>query len=321
MKLHKLLIIIILFFCFSVYANDENKKANGCLKSEIYQNASLLFHAFEACSSQEQVGYINQEDYIVLLYHLEGDYTTTLNGFGEYHASYPQLIITAGPRGMTRMDRAAGGKHQAHVGIAVLRDFLLRQFAGDSQGLPASLRPLLSPRECPQTILGLPLTPALILAVRSVLSVTFENSTLASHYYESKVKELLYLAVDALTKHEQVSTVRSLSRVKQQQLSRVRALISEHIAESLTLDMLAAQVGMSKAVMTAGYKQLFGVSIFENILMERMTTAYRLLGAGCSVTEVTDRVGYRQACNFSSAFKRYYGVSPSDIMASSPSNC
>jgi len=28
MKLHKLLIIIILFFCFSVYANNENNKEN-----------------------------------------------------------------------------------------------------------------------------------------------------------------------------------------------------------------------------------------------------------------------------------------------------
>ena len=62
------------------------------------------------------------------------------------------------------------------------------------------------------------------------------------------------------------------------------------------------------------FKKVFGTSIFEFIGELRMDHAMELLrDHGLLVTEVARTVGYKNPNHFSCAFKRKYGISPSDL--------
>lgn len=73
-------------------------------------------------------------------------------------------------------------------------------------------------------------------------------------------------------------------------------------------------MGINERKLTAGFRQLFGMSVFEHLQQHRLEQAYGLLtSGGCSVTQVALEVGYSIA-HFSTAFRRRFGIAPSELL-------
>ncbi|CAJ4934345.1 regulatory protein PchR [Burkholderia pseudomallei] len=80
-----------------------------------------------------------------------------------------------------------------------------------------------------------------------------------------------------------------------------------------TLDALCARVGMNPRKLTAGFRKVFGASVYAYLQEYRLRTAHEMLCAeDANVSTVAYRVGYSPA-HFSIAFRKRYGISPSDI--------
>ncbi|ULX51174.1 AraC family transcriptional regulator [Cupriavidus taiwanensis] len=85
-----------------------------------------------------------------------------------------------------------------------------------------------------------------------------------------------------------------------------------HLAESLTLDTLAAKAGMSRRNFTRRFKEKTGTTVTQWVLNHRLTAARRLLETTDSgVDLVAELVGFGSAVSLRQHFTQALAVSPS----------
>ena len=78
-----------------------------------------------------------------------------------------------------------------------------------------------------------------------------------------------------------------------------------------TLGDLALAVGLTEKRLNAGFKQLFGTTVFETLRNERLEHARIALQSDkVTLKEIAFRVGYNHVPNFASAFAARYGAPP-----------
>lgn len=106
------------------------------------------------------------------------------------------------------------------------------------------------------------------------------------------------------------------ARVTPQQRLRLQS-IREQIDQAPSLDysiqQLAKQAAMSSSSFRNKFQAEFGLSVFEYLRERRLTLARDYLLQGYSVQQAAHFTGYRHATNFATAFRRYYGVAPSQV--------
>lgn len=94
-------------------------------------------------------------------------------------------------------------------------------------------------------------------------------------------------------------------------LKRIDDYIDAHLAESIRLADLAAEVGLSEAHFSRRFRRAVGISPYQHVLACRMQRAMGLLsGAHRSVLDVALDVGFQDAAHFSRSFRQHVGVSP-----------
>lgn len=74
---------------------------------------------------------------------------------------------------------------------------------------------------------------------------------------------------------------------------------------------LAKYCGIDRTYATQVFKKEFGITIHDFIIQYKMQRAVEFLKTGHSVEEVSILVGFGEYTNFSRAFKKFYGYSPS----------
>ncbi len=78
-----------------------------------------------------------------------------------------------------------------------------------------------------------------------------------------------------------------------------------------TLGELAARTGVSEKALNAGFRLLYGATVFETLRNERLEHARLALETGAvPMKTIAFRVGYNHVTNFISAFTRRYGKPP-----------
>ena len=96
-------------------------------------------------------------------------------------------------------------------------------------------------------------------------------------------------------------------------LHKVRKYIKYNYMYDLRVDALAHDFGFERSYLYRIFKSRYGVSVKEYITKTRMQNAKKLLCDGYTVCETAHLVGYDDEFNFSKAFKRYHGASPSRV--------
>lgn len=88
--------------------------------------------------------------------------------------------------------------------------------------------------------------------------------------------------------------------------------ISDHLANVPSLQSLAASVGTHDKKLSAIFRQQLGITVFAWIREERLRRSRDLLAdTDLTMQDIADRIGFRNACNFSTAFRERMGVTPS----------
>ncbi|ARN73797.1 helix-turn-helix transcriptional regulator [Oceanicoccus sagamiensis] len=161
-------------------------------------------------------------------------------------------------------------------------------------------------------LLVVPLTADIYRLAREILDLTSDNPFYHFHT-ESRSLELLTQAIRSLYV-DNLSSVGSV-RLNQRDIQKLEALkarLHSDYAESFTLDDLSRWVGFNRRKLTEGFKALYGVTVNEYLLSQRMTNARLLLREGAAVSEVSEQVGYTGSSSFGKAFKRYFGTTPKE---------
>lgn len=86
--------------------------------------------------------------------------------------------------------------------------------------------------------------------------------------------------------------------------------IRENPNGDLSLDTLAARYYVSKYHLLRNFKQMYGITLHQYILKERLSEAKRLLLADIPAMEVGPRCGFADYSGLLTAFKREYNITP-----------
>ncbi|MBL3658450.1 AraC family transcriptional regulator [Fulvivirga sediminis] len=102
-------------------------------------------------------------------------------------------------------------------------------------------------------------------------------------------------------------------------LAKALQFIDDHLSETLTLDEMAAQVCYSPFHFHRIFKALTQEPFLAYVKRRRMEKAAALLmRSHTSITGIAYEVGFADNAAFSKAFKKHYGVSPSQFREASP---
>ena len=97
-----------------------------------------------------------------------------------------------------------------------------------------------------------------------------------------------------------------------QRLESVRRLLEQQPEKEYTLTALAQLAAMSTSSLRVKFRQAYGHSVFDYLRDCRLALARRYLAQGYSVQQAAWMSGYQHATNFSTAFRRRYGIAPSE---------
>jgi len=96
-----------------------------------------------------------------------------------------------------------------------------------------------------------------------------------------------------------------------QKIEKIRNLLEANLAHPHSLDELAQLAGTNRTTLNKHFRILFGASVFEWLSEQRLQKAAQLLSTTqLSVQALASEVGYENSANFSTAFKRRFGMPP-----------
>ena len=121
----------------------------------------------------------------------------------------------------------------------------------------------------------------------------------------SRMKELMF----AVLRGEAGSSVRQVFG-GMQKISRALTFLRANLHEAISIDDLAKQAGMSRAVFHRKFKEATTYSPIQFVKLHRLNDASRLIASGTTVGEAAYRVGYSSQSQFGRDFRRYFGRSP-----------
>ena len=130
---------------------------------------------------------------------------------------------------------------------------------------------------------------------------------------ESCALEFLARALQTDMEQEESSAAR-LSRQDYVKLLRVRDMLMSQPERNFTLGEIAGEAGMSVTVLKAKFSAVFGQPVFAFLRDVRMHRARDgLENKGWTVSQAAYFVGYRHPTNFSTAFRRKFGIAPKEF--------
>ena len=137
-------------------------------------------------------------------------------------------------------------------------------------------------------------------------------------FLESKVISLLLLQLEQIDSYNSDTTHQSLKPEDIEKMYAVKEMLDMNFKKTDTLIGLAKKVGTNEYTLKKGFKELFGVSVFQYWKGLRLETAKSMLyEEGLSVQEVSRKIGYKNPQHFTTAFKKQFGVVPSKLTAGS----
>jgi AraC-like DNA-binding protein len=97
-------------------------------------------------------------------------------------------------------------------------------------------------------------------------------------------------------------------------LEKVWQLIADDPGRDHQINQLCAQYALTPYRLRLGFIQLFGCSFYQHRRVCRMQRARELLiNTSKTVKMVAAECGYRSVANFTTAFRKYHGISPARV--------
>ncbi|MGD9824292.1 helix-turn-helix domain-containing protein [Desulfobacter sp.] len=164
-----------------------------------------------------------------------------------------------------------------------------------------------------------PMTPDIQTVVYQLLNRS-SNAFPWPLYLEGKSLELLCLHLAALgLDHCRSPQGQSLSPDEKQNILKARDLLVADLQSPPSLEKLSKMTCMTPAKLQAGFRQIYGKSVFNYFREYRMQKAMQLLDeTRTNVSQTAWHVGYTNVSHFSEAFRKRFGILPKQYLKNRP---
>ena len=106
-----------------------------------------------------------------------------------------------------------------------------------------------------------------------------------------------------------------VSKVALEAVNIIKEYIERHPLDRITIPDLTAQTTVGKNLLHLAFRQTQNKTIIRFQLEKRMEEACRMLEEGrMTIFQIAYKCGYREQANFSSDFKKVYGLTPKEWM-------
>ena len=186
----------------------------------------------------------------------------------------------------------------------------LNEYAGENKLLDHFLEQIQKGRSGFLSDNRILVNPKILSTINDMKSCVYSGLT-RRIYLESKILELVALSIDSI---ENNTSQFKLTPYEKRRILETAQTIREHIAQPYTIVDLANMAGINQTKLKQGFKELMGNTIFGYLQGIRMEQAKRyLLDTDLPIQEISNLSGYTSLSNFSLAFKKVFGTSPSSL--------
>jgi AraC-like DNA-binding protein len=245
-------------------------------------------------------------------YRLSGAGRAALEGDREIEIQERSSTLLMHPQGLRKIEWFLAGQHEQSVTLLCQPSFLHARLPDVMERLPAAVAAFLAGRAKSVYHDMMPLRADMARAAAALVACELTGS-LRKLYAEAKAYELLTLSLQALLDAEAGIDRRDAGLTPRdvEKLSAARAALERSFLQPPTISSLARDVGMNEAKLMRAFKLTYGRTIFDFAQQLRMERAKKLLEVTeLTVTEIALEVGYEYSSNFTTAFKRHFGITP-----------
>jgi AraC-like DNA-binding protein len=219
-----------------------------------------------------------------------------------------------------KRETAMPGKHELSVTLATTPEWLQSRF-GHCLGQASSHLQAYASGSAGDFFL-LPITMrAAISQAASALLQTELTGQLRHVFFEAKALEILAQSLDVLICERDLPehAEHRISKHDFEQLREARRILQTEFNLGFKIGELAQRLTMNESRMMHLFKRLYGETVFDFAQRARMEYAAKLLEATeRSITDIAYEVGYDYPSNFTTAFKRHFGIPPRAVRKVSP---
>ena len=157
-----------------------------------------------------------------------------------------------------------------------------------------------------------PVSANLARLLEQVILPSGLGPVLEALYLESRTIEIICESLLSLTRLDGAPRAPNMDRNSHARIARVLAFIEAHLDDGLTIERIAREGGVSPSVLQRLFRASKGCSVFEYVRQRNLERARVALQSDrISIQAAALLAGYSSAGNFSTAFKRSFGISPS----------
>lgn len=254
-------------------------------------------------------GIANKPLFPILFYLDEAEQFTEGNHY-QLHAHKPNGIFMPSPA-TTNKIIFPPKKWIAHIALTVHKKYLMNEFVDENSYLYNLLK-----KNEPFFIFESFTSHTLRLFQQIEKRVASSNKTDKLLLYAESL-ELLESFLRAVNNRSQETGKVKIHADDIDSLFKVREIILQDVSDIPNVSALAESAGMSISKLQKSFKQVFGKTISQYALHEKMQIAKDMLASKkYNVSEVGCSVGYTNLSHFSETFRKHFEVNPKDFLDS-----
>ncbi|MCF2446829.1 AraC family transcriptional regulator [Dyadobacter sp. CY345] len=252
---------------------------------------------------------VDSTDTININFFLNGSLDTTFSGLCHEFNMRPNFHnLVYSPEGRD-VSRVSGAQNVEMLHISLQRDFFVSCLGHDDvwgEHILENLRmerPFVGSKINPET------TPQMTRLIQTFRSYS-EPDPMRILLMQSRILELLALQINQFRAPAIIPM--DIRPDEAEKLHQLKTFLDSNFLSDLSLTQLSKVCLLNEFKVKRGFKILFGTTVFNYLRKLRMEYASSMLTySSTSIDEVADALGYEHTQHFSTAFKKYIGVSPS----------
>lgn len=289
----------------------ENVLGKGCYREFFFEGIHI---AYGDMRLRQKTGLFFESDYETVEMHFDlcGNSLTSIANAPDYSYEFTtnrhNIIYVPGIRGSIHFSTGSMRTLEINLVPSLFKKYLQDVCAYNNF---LSLIRMQSP-----ALLGkhnMPITPGMMHIINAIIGCT-KKGIYKRLFLEAKVIELLLLQLEQFAKHD-CSVFCSLKPADIEKMYHAKEIILKQLHNPCSLIDLARQVGTNEFTLKKGFKEVFGTTVFGMVAEVKMEQARQLLLSGKkNIAEISDLSGYSHQAHFTKAFKKKFGLSPSEYI-------